>query len=58
MYAPASKPQDCLLMMNSENMLSQLLLLLHMMITGFPERLTLKTDIDWLVEAYKLSAAL
>lgn len=45
-------------MMNSKNVLSQLLLLLYMMITGFSERLALETDIDWLVEAYKLGAAL
>lgn len=57
-YAPASEPQDCLPMMNSKDVLGRLLLLLYMMIPGFPERLALETNIDRLVEAYKLSAAL
>lgn len=44
--------------MSNTDMLSRLLLLLHMILLGFLECLTLKVNINYLVKIYKLSAAL
>lgn len=49
---------DNFLVMNSMDVLSRLLLLLHMILPSFPEHLALKVNINCLIEAYKLSAIL
>lgn len=52
------EPVDNLPVMSSTDVLGRLILLLHMMLPGSPERLALEVNIDRLVEAYKLVAAL
>lgn len=42
----AFKPQNNLLVMNSKNILDKLLLLLHIMIIGFPKLTVLETGIN------------
>lgn len=57
-YAPAFEPQDCFPMMNSKDVVGQLLLPIHMIIPGFLEYFILEANIDQLVEANKLSTTL